>query len=323
MKKLLRLLIKLTIIVIVAIMIVMGVVAGFIYFYQDSMIFTQSKIPPGKAYDIPSNYETIVFTTDEGYKYKCWFIKTDNSDNSPTIMYNLGNGSYKEAYIKTYNFFTYYIGVNIFACSNRGSGDYEGKPTEPALYKDANMFIEYISTRVGNNPLFLHGRSMGGAVALETALNHQEKLCGLTLENTFLSIAKIAKEVHPVLAYFIIGFTYLIRTKMDNESKIQKFNKPTLFLISRQDQVVNPKHMDTLYELSKSPDKYKFENPNGSHHSVESGMQSEFAEAYKNFIDTHKVKCAAEKVAAQKAASETQEIKKTEESDSASTTTSS
>lgn len=313
MKKLISLLIKLTIILLVAVMIVMGVVAGFVYYYQDSMIFSQSRFPPGKVYDVPSNYETIVFTTDEGYKFKCWFVQTEDSENSPTLMYNLGNGSYKESYIKTYNFLAYYVGVNVFSCSNRGSGDYEGKPTEAALYKDANMFIEYIINRVGNNALFLHGRSMGGAVALETAIRHQEELCGLTLENTFLSIAKIAKEVHPVLSYFLIGFTYLIRTKMDNESKIKKFRKPIQFLISRKDQVVNPKHMDTLYELSESADKSIFENPNGTHHSVETGMQAEFAETYKNFIDAHKQKCYNEKVMRTQAAAETETETETEE----------
>lgn len=297
MKKLFRLLIKLTIIAIVASMIVMGVIAGFIYYYQDSMIFSQSKFPPGKTYNIPSNYETIIFTTEEGYKYKCWFIRTENYESRPTLMYNLGNGSYKEAYMNTYNFFAYYVNVNVFSCSNRGSGDYEGKPNEPALYKDASMFFEYINSRVGDNALFLHGRSMGGAVALETALKFQDNLCGLTLENTFLSILKIARDVHPFLAYFVIGFTYLIRTKMDNESKISKFVKPTLFLISRKDRVVNPRHMDTLYELSKSKDKYKFENPNGNHHSVELGMHSEFAEMYMKFIDKYKDKCREEKIA--------------------------
>lgn len=121
--------------------------------------------------------------------------------------------------------------------------------------------------------VFLFGRSLGGAVAVATlAIYNEHPIRGLILENTFLSIEAVLKQhltsgnidllllleklgMNRKRAKKCVGFIneqlvpLFLRLKWNTQSRIHMIQKPMLFLSSRKDRVVPPKHMDRLWEV--------------------------------------------------------------------------
>ncbi|CRG98896.1 conserved Plasmodium protein, unknown function [Plasmodium relictum] len=261
---------------------IFAILVAFLAF--DSYIFGYGNLNPKEDYSVGKNYENVFLRTKEGYLYKCWYIKTQGQEQKPVILYFLGNGGFIEGNIKIYDKLVMELDVDIFSCSNRGSGSNEGKATEIDLYSDAEMYINYLKKR--NPPhIFVFGRSMGGAVAIELAHKHQDDITGLIVQNTFLSLKKLAKYSHAFLYFFLINYNLIIRSKMDNESKIKEINIPTLINVSLMDEVVPPFHSELLYKLSTSKIKVLYSSLKGTHNNITKGDGRNYYVTFKEFIN--------------------------------------
>ena len=95
--------------------------------------------------------------------------------------------------------------VNIVAVAYRGYSCSEGSPTQHGLMLDTDAILEFVKTerRINNNKVFLHGRSLGGAVASHTmaklADEKNEWIKGVVIESTFTSISGMADLLFPFL----------------------------------------------------------------------------------------------------------------------------
>jgi len=78
----------------------------------------------------------------------------------------------------------------VLILAYRGYGDSEGTPSEDGLKLDADATLEYAQSRddIDNDRIFIFGRSLGGAVAIQLAMVHSNSIKGLIIENTFTSI---------------------------------------------------------------------------------------------------------------------------------------
>jgi len=69
------------------------------------------------------------------------------------------------------------IKCNILVVAYRGYSASEGKPEETGICEDARATVEYALTRddvINREKVFLLGRSLGGAVAIHTAMNLED-----------------------------------------------------------------------------------------------------------------------------------------------------
>lgn len=230
------------------------------------------------------NYEEIMITTEDGHKNKCWFIKTQDYENKPVILYFLGNGSYVEKNVEIFNLMVGRVDVSIFSCSHRGTGDNTLSPSEASFYSDAQTYLNYLKMKNMKN-IFLFGTSMGCAVAIETALNNSNSVAGLIVQNPFLSMKKMAKLAKPFLFFIILSYDLLIRTKMDNEEKIKKNRVPVLFNISEKDKIVPPDHGKKLYEICPSQ-KFIYTAKDGEHNNILVNDDGSYHRSMKIFIET-------------------------------------
>jgi len=65
-----------------------------------------------------------------------------------------------------------------------------GTPSEKGLNIDAQTALDWIlqDEETKDTKVVIYGQSLGGALAVQLAARNQEKLAGLMLENTFLSM---------------------------------------------------------------------------------------------------------------------------------------
>lgn len=129
-------------------------------------------------------------------------------------------------------------GLNVLCFDYRGYGLSEGKASEKLVYQDANKVLDYAIDQFGvrENQLILHGRSLGGGVAMELATSRSP--LGLILESTFLSVFKI-----------YLPLTWIPGDKFTNASKADKVACPTLVVHGTQDGVISIEHGKELATL--------------------------------------------------------------------------
>lgn len=87
------------------------------------------------------------------------------------------------------------MGINVFMLEYRGYGQSTGSPDEAGLMIDAQTAYTYLRERIDTKEfnIVVYGQSLGGAVGIRLVANNQDdnRLIGLVLENTFLSMRKL------------------------------------------------------------------------------------------------------------------------------------
>ena len=94
----------------------------------------------------------------------------------------------------------------------------------------------------GQEDIILFGRSLGGAVAIETALRRPAGV--LVLESVFRSVPALARE-----HYWFVP-SAVVRTRMDNVPKMARVRTPMLVLHGDRDRIVPLSHGRRLVEAA-------------------------------------------------------------------------
>ena len=104
--------------------------------------------------------------------------------------------------------------------------------------------ILFAEDRAKGKPIFILGRSLGGAVSiyLGSHEDYKNKISGFILENTFTSIQDMVKVLFPPLVYV----DFLRRNHWRSIDRIGNINRPILFIKSLRDELIPPKQMDEL-----------------------------------------------------------------------------
>lgn len=141
--------------------------------------------------------------------------------------------------------------------SYRGYGLSQGRPNEAGLTQDAQAALAALRARtdVDASRIVLFGRSLGGAVALRLAVDHQDAIQGLILENTFTSVEDMVSRVVPPLGS-LIGtgrpLNFLVTNKWYNIKQVAKLRRPPLLMLtSLLDEMVPPRQMRQLHAAAE------------------------------------------------------------------------
>eukprot|EP01083_Nonionella_stella_P081876 225781_1 len=117
------------------------------------------------------DFDDFFVTTKDKVLIHCWLIRQANSTECPTLICfhgNAGNIGYRLP--NAYYMFRE-LHCNIIMVDYRGYGNSEGVPTEKGLSYDAESILAHLLERndINLNKVFLFGRSLGGAVAIDLA----------------------------------------------------------------------------------------------------------------------------------------------------------
>ena len=206
--------------------------------------------------------------------------------SAPNILFFHGNGEIVSDYDELgiiYNG----MNINFLPVDYRGYGRSTGKSCITAMIKDAHLIFEFVMNWFQQNryngPMIVMGRSLGSASALELAANYNDRFDGLIIESGFAYAAPLLQLIGVNIK--ALGFSE--KKGFRNADKIKNFDKSTLIIHAKQDQIIPFSDGQKLYEASQSNDKTFLEIPGANHNNI-------FQRGFQEYMTA--VKTLAEKV---------------------------
>lgn len=138
------------------------------------------------------HYRDLAIPTFDGERLHGWWIPAPRQPPLAHLLYCHGNGGNVSHYTDRARYLGMQ-GLDVLMFDYRGFGRSTGAPSEAGLYADARAARATLLRLEGvaSERVFYLGESMGGAVALELALEQPPR--GLVLQSTFTSIRELTR----------------------------------------------------------------------------------------------------------------------------------
>ncbi len=219
---------------------------------------------------------------DDGIHIGARLYLTD--PDSPHILFFHGNGEIAEDYDDIGSIYMNF-GLNFIVVDYRGYGRSNGMPGISSMFSDAhdtfNHYFGWLSQNQRKGPLWIMGRSLGSASAIELASSYPEKIKGLIIESGFAHTLPLLQRLGINTEILNIVNSQVF----SNAAKLARFAGPTLIIHGQYDQIIPLQHGKDLFAQSPANLK-KMHIINGADHNtlmMVGGRQ--YFEAIRNFID--------------------------------------
>ena len=162
------------------------------------------------------------------------------------------------------------MGADVLLLDYRGYGLSGGSPSEAGVYADAHAALDHLTGPLGweERQVYLFGRSLGGAVAVELA-QHKE-LGGVILESTFTSAADVANSA------FFRPIGLLVGDRFDSLARIGNARAPLLFFHGDRDTIIPHALGRSLFEAAPEPKSFHTLTGAGHNDTVQVGGRPYF-----------------------------------------------
>ena len=193
-------------------------------------------------------YRDVYFETRDGERLHGWFFP--GPGDGPVLLFchgNAGNISHRIENIEL----LLDAGLGVFIFDYRGFANSTGKPSESGVYLDGLAAYDWLTTEGGVSPekVVAFGRSLGAAVALETALAREVR--AVILESPFTSTKEMAGTMFPFML-----LSPLLPENFNNQGKIGSLTVPLLVIHGDGDRIVPFSMGERLYRLAPEPKRF-------------------------------------------------------------------
>ena len=200
-------------------------------------------------------FESVFISAQDNVKINVVFIKQQPENvfcTAINLIYLHGNAGNIGHRLNNIHEIYNKIGCNILVVEYRGYGRSQGYPSEKGLYLDAQAALSYLLHHPGidHHKIFLFGRSLGAAVAIELAhrIESSPHLRGMIIENTFTSIPDLAKLIFDCRLIRCLP-NWFYKNQYNSLPKIIRCSLPTLFISGLSDELIPPLMMQTLFRV--------------------------------------------------------------------------
>src|SRR5690349_15722265 len=167
--------------------IVYAMVAGILWFMQDSMLYHRSDGAPmlNDPALLPKR-EIVCLTTVDGLNLRSWYFKPARAE-MPTVVFFHGNAGDIGNHLPFAKFLIE-AGYGLLALEYRGYGGNPGSPREAGLVADGRAALTFLRDQgIPDSGIVLFGESLGTGIAVQLAAEHQVR--ALILRSPYTSIA--------------------------------------------------------------------------------------------------------------------------------------
>ncbi len=203
--------------------------------------------------------------------------------DAPMILFWHGNGEIAADYDPIAPMYTR-LGITLLVLDYRGYGLSDGQPTATDLIADAGRVLKGIPAllerhRLSPARLYVMGRSLGSAAAIEAATRVQSGLSGLILESGFaftLPLLERLGGISPANSDEGQGF--------GNHAKIGRVSLPTLIIHGEEDRIIPVSDGRSLYRQSPAVDKRLVTIADAGHNDLMIVGLNDYFESIRRFI---------------------------------------
>lgn len=191
-------------------------------------------------FDSKLKLEPIELTAADGLKLRSYYFAPQ--PGNPLIVYfpdRLGDIIYKPRHLTAIA----EEGYGLLLTGYRGYGGNPGLPSEAMLYADASAMMERIAAdALAPDGVIIYGYSMGTGVASYVAA--RAETLGLVLEAPFTTFGDAVRQQFSQVP------EWLVRTKFDTRSRIDKVDAPILILAGGKDQITPASFAERLAAMN-------------------------------------------------------------------------
>jgi uncharacterized protein len=207
--------------------------------------------PSRKTFETPANYEDVWIRTPDGVKLHAWFMPAKNTPpapdtRAPAILHAHGNAGNIASH-ETFSSFLTDAGFHVLLFDYRhyGRSDDTGPLNRTKLAIDTQAALDALMSHPKVDPtrIGILGVSLGGPFALNAAANNPAVRAVATV-STFSTWQGVARDMSP------LG-PFLLKPGLDATTSIRSLTgQPYLIVHGTEDQIVNPRHADILYNAA-------------------------------------------------------------------------
>ena len=166
------------------------------------------------------------------------------------------------------------LGFSVLAVDYRGFGKSDTSvPSESLAVEDAQAAWAWLAAHHPNQPRYIFGHSLGGAIAIELATRVNDEH-GTIVEGTFTSIP----DVVSTMRWGWLPLNGLITQRFESVKKVAHIGSPLLVVHGAQDRLIDPALGEKLFEAAAEPKAFVLVQ-GGSHHNTNALGQPQYREA--------------------------------------------
>lgn len=251
--------------------------AALVYFGQNRLVFLPSRTIDVTPDQVGLAYDDIAIDVTADAKIQAWYFRAAPENHAGrTVLFCHGNAGNISHRLQTVRFFLD-LSADVLLFDYRGYGRSDGTPTEDNVYADALAAYRWLTAEraVAPENVFLFGRSMGGAVAVDLA--SRVRCGGVIIESTFTSAVDMGRRLYPFMPIRLLA-----RISFDSQSKISRLTCPVLVAHSPQDEIVPYEMGRALYEAADS--RKHFVDLEGGHNDLTSLDNDLYRNALEEFL---------------------------------------
>ena len=247
--------------------------------FTRSMMFYPSKARPHTSRLVDVRDGTVETTDGIALGYRLY----QKADAVACILCFHGNGETVADYDTLAAMFRD-IGLVVVVAEYRGYGWSTGEPRGSDLLPDAEVIFNALPEILAQHavpdlPLFIHGRSLGGAPAIHLTATYPEQVTGLIVESSF---------AHEPLLLASLGLPKFLLRWMPplfaSVKKIAQIATPLLLIHGELDEVIPVEQGQMLYDAAVMQHKTLWRVPNVGHNNLVASVTAEYSKAIQTFI---------------------------------------
>ncbi len=223
---------------------------------EKSMIFAPSPYPLGEWHPAGLTFEDAWFVAADGTRLHGWYAP--HPQPRAVVLFCHGNAGNVALWGDELRILHDRMLVAAMGFDYRGYGRSEGTPSEAGVLADARAARRWLAHRSGvaENQIVLMGRSLGGAVAVDLALDGAR---GLVLESTFTSMPEVGHAALPWLPVRAV-----MQTQFNSLAKISRYHGPLLQSHGTADRLIPFEMGRQLFAAANEPKRF-VAIPGGDH----------------------------------------------------------
>ena len=230
--------------------------------------------------NIPKDSKDHLIDTEDNQKLGTRFFLKDKT--FPTILFFHGNAEVAQEYDDIGNYYNRFS-LNLIVADYRGYGLSTGTPNRDNLHSDANTIFLYVKDYLQKNKyrgkVFIMGRSLGSASALEIINKHHEFVDGCIIESGF------ATE-HSLLNLLGINpdeINFTLEDGFMNLSKLKDYTGRLFLIHADLDDIIPFSQAELMLLESPSSDKELYKVNGAGHNTILMMAREEYFKKIKHF----------------------------------------